>query len=176
MEHIENDDELIIDEDLQVVPTTKESKLIDRTKELVESSFDVENSEELKQIVALFNQNIAKKNMLRMLKVGTVLDATTDEMMKRILNDTENIPHKDLVSMYTALQKATIGYQESINGIGNNPVITINNQTINVDTPQFSSESSKKILDTIELLKNMSLDSLQTEEVDDIEVVDEENE
>lgn len=175
-EYIEDEDELTIDENLEVVPTTKESQLVASTKELVENAMDIDDSEQLKRVRALFNQNIAKKNMLRLLKVGNVLDVATDEVFKRLLNNPDKISDGDLAKFYGILQKAMQGYQESINGIGENPVIQINNQTINVDKPQLTSESNKRVLDAINLLMSLKTDTQESSTVEDVEVVDERNE
>ena len=174
----EEEDELTFDENLQVVPNTKESQLVANTKKLVEDVLEVDDTEQLKRATALFNQNMAKKNMLRLLKVGNILDAATDEVMKRILNKPENISDKDLATFYTMLQKASSGYQDSINGIGENPVIQINNQTINVDKPQLSSESNQRVMDAINLLMKLSTNQTTpvAPKVDEVEVVEERNE
>lgn len=173
-DYIEDDEELTFDENLEVVPTTKESELVKKTQELVDSILDVDNSEELKRATALFNQNIAKKNMLRLLKVGNVLDIATDEVMRRLLNAPEHIANKDLASFYTMLQKATNGYQESINGIGENPVIQIN--TINMDKPQLSPESAQRVLDAYNLWMQFTKTPTETEQTDEVEVIEEEDE
>lgn len=176
MEEYVDEEELTFDENLQIVPNTKESQLVDKTQKLVEDILDVDNSEELKRATALFNQNIAKKNMLRLLKVGNVLDIATDEVMKRMLNNPDDISNKDLASFLTILQKASTGYQDSINGIGENPVIQINNPTINMDKPQFSDESKKRILDTVDLFTKMAYSVQGTEQMEEAEIVDERNE
>lgn len=176
MEEYVEDDELVFDEDQQLVPTTKESQLVERTKQLVEGIMDVEDSDELKRVTALFNQNLAKKNMLRLLKVGNVLDVATDEVMKRLLNDPDNISDGDLAKFYAMLQKASTGYLESINGIGENPVISITNQTINVDKPALTSESQQRVLDAYNLLMKMSKGAQETKKMDEVEIVEERNE
>lgn len=175
MEDRDEEFEKKLDDELVVVPQSNEDKLNLATKDIVNEAIVETDDEKLKRMVSVFNQHIMKKRMLRSLKVSDGLERATDEVVNRVTNAPNHISDKDLAKYMELLHKMENGYQESIDGISEKPIININPQTNNVIVPSVSDESSKRILEAVALAMEIATQP-QTQEVEEVEIVDEEEE
>lgn len=152
---------------------TRDDKYNQKLNALVDEAIDIEDPDHLNNIIAMFNQNIAKKNMARIVKNIGILDSATDEALKRVLNSPEKISDKDLIAYINVFQKANDGYTNTLNGVSSQPTIQVNQNNISLDnSPKFTEESSKKILDIINSL--MVQPTKEEQQLDEVEIVDEE--
>ena len=163
-----------LDDSLTPEPTN-EDKLDLITRQLVDDAILEEDGDKFNRMIGVFNQYMAKKKMARCVKAGNALEKATDEAFKRISNDPDDISDRDLANYIQLLHKIESGYQDSINGISDKPVININAQTNNISMPSISDESSKKILEAVAVAMEMAAQS-QVQDVEEVEIVDEEEE
>ena len=141
-----------------VVPTKVIDKTVDNTiKEIVENAVDINDDEQMKQIIRMFNQNIAKKNMNRIVKFNNLLDQIGDVAYERIATNPGLIEDKDVIAYIKAFQDVLDKSRNTVNTIQELPPITLtqNNNTLVVNngdaTEQFSPEARQRILDMVKL-------------------------
>ena len=83
------------------------------------------------ECVALFNQSIRKKNMIRLLKLGGLSDKVIDLALERI--DRGDLEDKDIIGYMNAIQKMMVSSNETINTMPEKLPIQVNTgQTNNI--------------------------------------------
>lgn len=150
----ENTKNLLIKEDL-VPAEIDEVPLENETKKVIGNIVKAESTEELKSYVDMFSLNIAKKNALRVAKLQNLLDAVTDQALVRAEKHPGEFTNKELVDYMKVVQEQINNSQKSLETIGEQPVIQINNQKNEVNITMdsgLSRESKNKVIDTIKAL------------------------
>ena len=106
---------------------------------------------ELEEIVAIFNLDIAKKNLLRSAVYSDMVDKVIDEMSKRVEKTPGQFSNKELLDYMNALQA-----QLSKNTIENKelPNIAIQQNIVNVNSPlsEFDRDSKDKMRDVLKAI------------------------
>ena len=106
---------------------------------------------ELEDIVAIFNLDIAKKNLLRSAVYSDMVDKVIDEMSKRVEKTPGQFSNKELLEYMNALQA-----QLSKNTLENKelPNIAIQQNIVNVNSPlsAFDRESKDKMRDVLKAI------------------------
>ena len=150
------------------------------TKDLLSKLAYEKDPNKIKDITYLFNQNISKKNMVRVNSLNNIMDRLTDEVGKRIVFDADSIKNEDLVKFINAIQKAIEGSEKTINGVSEQPTIQINpttNNNIVVDSLGLTSKESRdKVMDIVNAILKGELNNDEPKEVEEIEVVEEKSE
>lgn len=129
-----------------------------------------EDSNEVQNIINIFNANIKKKDVLRALKISDLQDRITEEIDKRISYRGGEFSNKDLLEFYKTLQTtldntAYGGKDLSV------PSIQINSNTINLDSASsLNRESRQKIFDVVQSLMLKSNTVTMKEFDEDIEI------
>lgn len=131
----------------------KELKKIDKgTEELVTQIVDENDLDKLRNITQLFNVNQAKKNALRIIKLNSLLDSVSDQMMERFEKRAGEFTNKDLLDYMTVIQNAIDRANKSLNLIDETPAISINNNVnINVED-SFDRQSRAKIAEAVQAI------------------------
>ena len=135
----------------------------DITKELLSAT----DSEKTKQILNIFNMNIAKKNAIRLEKVNDLLDSLMEQVQERLEKHPHEFSNKDLVDYINTLYAAAEKSGKVVNGADAIPTITINQQNVvvNNDTSQLSRESRLRILEAVNaLIKSSEVDIVDEQE------------
>ena len=137
----------------------------EETKELVDtSSIDTEitglasqvleesDPEKAKQLIALFNWNISKKNTARILKMNDLYDEVTDQMVLRFKTKADQFSNSDLLDYMKAVQGAIDTSAKNLSHVEDPPTIVHQNNTqINVNVVDtFDRDSKDRILAAIE--------------------------
>lgn len=128
-------------------------------KDVVEDIVGANDPQSFQQLTAIFNQNIAKKNMIRVLKLNGVLDKLSEEALNRVLYDSHNIEDKDLISYLKTIQDIIDKSTKSTEIISEQTPISLNqtNNVINItNTPQLPPDSRQKVLNVVEEILKMS--------------------
>ena len=129
-----------------------------KTENLVNDIIEEDDIERTKQLLNLFNVNIAKKNTLRVLKVDQLLDKVTDEALKRVEERPDEIANKDLLNYATVAQSQIDKSMQIIKSVNETPAIQLNQQNIvNINTvgQELSKESRERVLSAVtEILNN----------------------
>lgn len=137
----------------------------EETKALVDtSSIDTEitglasqvlaesDPEKAKQLIALFNWNISKKNTARILKMNDLYDEVTDQMVLRFKTKADQFSNSDLLDYMKAVQGAIDTSAKNLSQVEDPPTIVHQNNTqINVNVVDtFDRDSKDRILAAIE--------------------------
>ena len=132
-----NDTELITSDAIQ--------SLVDS----IQSETDIGKTQDL---IALFNWNLSKKNVARLLKLNNLYDNITDQMEARVLKRPDQFSNDDLLNYLKTLQNAIDGSNKQLQSIEEPPPTIIQNNTqINVTVgDEFSRESRDRILKAIQ--------------------------
>lgn len=105
-----------------------------------------------KDLVALFNWNISKKNVVRVQKLNDLFDNVTDQMAKRFETKPDQFSNDDLLNYMKAVQGAIDSSNKILDNIEEPPPQIIQNNTqININgVEQFDRESRARILAAIQ--------------------------
>ena len=125
---------------------------LDKRDELIDQLMTEDDLEKSKEMINLFNINIAKKNTLRVAKVDELLDKVNDEALKRVTERPDEINDKDLLSYMTAAQNQIDKSMNTINSINEVPAINLtqdNSVNININQPELTKESRDRILNAV---------------------------
>lgn len=162
----------------------------EETKALVDtSSIDTEitglasqvleesDPEKAKQLIALFNWNISKKNTARILKMNDLYDEVTDQMVLRFKTKADQFSNSDLLDYMKAVQGAIDTSTKNLSQVEEPPTIVHQTNTqINVNVVDtFDRDSKDRILAAIQAtLKEAQQPRPVQQEPDVIEVTAEE--
>ena len=137
----------------------------EETKALVDtSSIDTEitglasqvlaesDPEKAKQLIALFNWNISKKNTARILKMNDLYDEVTDQMILRFKTKADQFSNSDLLDYMKAVQGAIDTSTKNLSQVEEPPTIVHQTNTqINVNVVDtFDRDSKDRILAAIQ--------------------------
>ena len=116
------------------------------------------NETDLKKVqdlTHLFNLNQAKKNVLRILKLNSLLDKVSDQMIDRFVKCPDQFSNGDLLNYLTVTQNAIDRANKALNLVDDSPSITLNQVNVNVGTEALDRDSRAKITEAInQILQN----------------------
>ena len=123
-----------------------------KTEELVDQLIREDDPNKTKDMINLFNINIAKKNTLRVLKANELLDKVNDEAYKRVSERPDQINDKDLLSYMNAAQLQIDKSLDRVNSIDQTPTIQLNqDNSVNINVgEQLSRESRERVLKAVQ--------------------------
>ena len=138
--------------------------VISISTQLQENAQEILNETDIsksKDLIALFNWNLSKKNVARLLKLNNLYDNITDQMVKRVENKPDQFSNSDLIDYMKAIQGAITTSTKDMSQpieppqiIQNNTQITINNTIDN-----FTRESRERILAAVQATLKAANDS-----------------
>lgn len=108
--------------------------------------------EKAKQLIALFNWNISKKNTARILKMNDLYDEVTDQMVLRFKTKADQFSNSDLLDYMKAVQGAIDTSAKNLSQVEEPPTIVQQNNTqINVNVVDTMDRDSRdRILSAIQ--------------------------
>lgn len=109
------------------------SQLDKETQDVVDKAMQTQNTEDMKNIVALFNLNIAKKNILRVLKCYDLLDTVTNLTEERFKKRPDELTYKELLDSVNVFQSSIEKTSKAIDAVNDKPAIQLNQQNNNVN-------------------------------------------
>lgn len=148
-------------------------KLDDTNLDIVSKISAADNSDEMKQIIDLFNLNQAKKNMLRVLKLNNLLDKVSDEMIQRFNKTPGEFNNTELLDYLQVTQSAIDRATKSLDIIDKTPSIQFNQVNVDMKDDVLSRESREKIQDAIKKIL-AKVPEITSKSVDPIDVDDKE--
>lgn len=125
-------------------------------------------------LVALFNWNISKKNVARVMKLNSLYDSVTDQMVRRFEARPDQFSNSDLLDYMKTLQGAIDTSTKNISETAAPPSIVQNNTQINVNViDSFDRDARARILHavkaTLESAKNIQIPEENIIEVNNTE-------
>lgn len=123
----------------------------------------------LQNLTHLFNLNQAKKNVLRIMKMNSILDKISDQMQERIEKTPGQFSNGDLLNYMNVVQSSIDRANKSLNLVDSTPAIQLNQQVnINVNEDDVLSKDSRdKVTDAIKSImsKLPKLNTLENMEI-----------
>ena len=89
---------------------------------------DENDIDKVKDLTHLFNLNQAKKNVLRVLKLNSLLDKVSDQMIERFTKQPGAFSNSDLLNYMQVTQSAIDRANKALNLVDETPAIQINQQ------------------------------------------------
>ena len=142
---------------------------LDRKSEEIASRIIEEDSlDEVKNLTSLFNLLQAKKNVLRVIKLNSLLDKVSDQMIERFEKRPGEFSNTELLNYLQVTQSAIDRANKQLDEIDKTPAIQmVQNNQVNVNiTDNLSRESKEKIASAISaILKRSS-------QIEDLEIIE----
>lgn len=147
------------------------SPLENETQELANQILAEKDLDKTKDLIALFNWNMSKKNAARILKLNNLYDSVTDQMVTRFATKADQFSNSDLLDYMKTVQGAIDTTTKNLSQIEDPPVIiqSQHNTQINVNVNEaFDSEARARILSAVEAVLNCTspTEEISKEETD----------
>lgn len=133
-------------------------ELDDSTNKLAQDIIDERDIDKTKQLVDLFNLNLTKKNSVRILKLNSLLDSISDQVIERFEKRPGEFSNSDLLDYLQAVQSSIDKASKNLELVKDTPQIQINqnsqvniqvNETLSRDEREHVTDAIKAILDRI---------------------------
>ena len=136
---------------------------IDReVTELANQVLQETDVDKTKDLIALFNWNLSKKNVSRLLKLNNLYDAVSDQMVTRFATRSDQFTNSDLLDYLKTVQGAIDTSAKNLSQAEEAPPTIVHNNTqINVNVvDSFDRDAKERILaaitETINNAKNVN--------------------
>lgn len=145
------------------------------SKELADKIIAENNFSEIKNLTYLFNLNQAKRNIVRVIKMNSILDKISDQMIERVEKHPGEFSNNDLLNYMNVVQSSIDRVNKSINMVDESPAIQLNQQVnVNigdVNSDVLSKESRDKVAEAVKsIIDKMNLVNINNE-VDNADTV-----
>lgn len=142
---------------------------------LAQDIIDESDIDKVKDLTHLFNLNQAKKNVLRVLKLNSLLDKVSDQMIERFTKQPGAFSNSDLLNYMQVTQSAIDRANKALNLVDETPAIQINQQVNNINVGEsLDRESRDRIKDAVNaILKRTSQLDIELDKSDDVVIIEE---
>jgi hypothetical protein len=124
-----------------------------------------ENPDKAKELISLFNWNMSKKNVARILKLNQLYDNVTDQMATRLSTRSDQFTNSDLLDYMKTIQGAIDTSTKNMNQVEEPPLIVQQNTQINVNMgDKFDRDAKERILAAIQATLNSANTSSNQED------------
>lgn len=166
----------LVDKAENNLSTVSPQQVVDKeANEIITSLVKENDSERIKNITKLFQINQSKKNIMRIMRYGGLLDKVGDQIAERFEKNPNAMSNEDIIKYLKVLQDSISISQEYIDNIEEKPMISITNNknelNINVaqDETKLDRDSRENVMNAInEILKiaakNNSEEAIDVEE------------
>lgn len=107
--------------------------LSEESKALIEQIIAETDERKSRELTQLFNTNQNKKTMVRVNKLSDLLDTITDQALARFTSRPDEISNKELFDGLKVVQDLIERGQKQVSGVGETPLIQVNQQTNEVN-------------------------------------------
>lgn len=162
------DEEKINETDLvNLIPLDKE------TGQLAQQIIDEKDVKKTQDLVKIFNLNQAKKNVLRVLKLNSLLDKVSDQMIERFEQRPGEFSNSDLLNYLQVTQNAIDRANKSLNLVDETPSISLTQVNVNIEET-LDRDSRAKITEAINkiLQKSKEMEIIKDEDIIEVETDD----
>lgn len=144
------DDKLDSDDIVDLIP------LDTKTKELAQEIVNEQNIDKVQDLTHLFNLNQAKKNVLRVMKLNSLLDKVSDQMIERFERRPGEFSNNDLLNYMQVTQSAIDRAQKQLNLVDETPAIALTQVNVNVNENKLDRDSRAKITEAVSKMLQMA--------------------
>ena len=139
---------------------TNEVSLTSPNEQIIQKINSETNLENVKNMINIFNLNLTKKNMLRLIKEDALLDSIINQASERINKRPDELSHKDLLDYFNSIQAHMDKSQKNLESLDTVPMIQVNQNTnevnINMAEHSLGRESREKIIEVINTILKQS--------------------
>lgn len=133
--------------------------LDDETSKLADQIIKEKNVDEVQRLVHIFNLNQQKKNVVRILKLNSLLDKVSDNMLNRFEKRPDEFSNSDLLNYMNVVQSSIEKANKSLNLIDETPPIQLNQVNINMPNETLSKESRDKVAEAVRaIMKKLNVE------------------
>lgn len=157
-------------EDNSILKLESMSILDKKSEEIVADIVKEQDSEQLKNLITLFNSNQSKKDIIRNNVFSILMDKISSQMLERFEKNPNAFSNKDLLEYLNTIKNVRSN-KIDVDSI-DMPLIQ-NNTQINVKVETLSRESKERVIDSVNAILNKLKNNNSIEEMQ--EVVDNEN-
>jgi hypothetical protein len=129
----ENIEDLNSHEDNTSLVSLNSVSLSEESKALIEQIISETDEQKTRDLTQLFNANQNKKTMVRVNKLNDLLDTITDQALTRFTTKPDEISNKELFDGLKVVQDLIERGQKQVSGVGETPLIQVNQQTNEVN-------------------------------------------
>lgn len=162
-----------IDDLISVIPLDNQTAKV--TNELIEE----QDLDKVKNLTKLFNLNQAKRNAIRVMKLNSLLDKVSDQMIERFDKKPGEFSNKELLDYMSVVQSTIDRANKSIELVDQTPAIIINQQNnqVNIDnSPVLDRESRMRVVEAVKGIMNTLNLKNEPEQVQEISEFEENEE
>lgn len=148
-----------------------------RTKDIAQEILNTDDVDKVKDLTALFNLNIRKKNVVRVVKMAGLLDNVTDKVIERFEKTPDNFSNEDLLKYMQVTENALDKASKNLELVEETPAIQLqqNNQVnINIDRG-LNRDSRAKVTEAVEAILKKLQNNEQIIEVENTEEIKDES-
>jgi hypothetical protein len=147
-----SNENLPIEDDRPTGLVVDSSKLDAQIADTANKIMNGESPESTKDLVSLFNWNMSRKNVARILKLNGLLDNVTDQMALRLAHRADQFSNDDLLDYMKTLQGAVDSSYKQLNQVEEPPMIVHQSNTqINVNLlDDFDRDAKARILAAVQ--------------------------
>lgn len=156
------DELLSVDEVINLIP------LDNKSKELASKIIEEEDLDTVKNLTKAFNLIQAKKNTLRVLKLNSLLDNITENMVSRFENRPGEFSNTDLINYMNIVQNAIDRANKSLQLIDETPAIQVNQVNINTAEDLLDKDSRSRVAAAVSAI----LEKIKDKELNKDDIVD----
>ena len=120
-------------ENSQAIVPQNTKKLNDESLALIDQIIAATDEQQARDLTYLFNANQNKKTMIRVNKLSDLLDTITDQALARFTSRPDEISNKELFDGLKVVQDLIERGQKQVSGVGETPLIQVNQQTNEVN-------------------------------------------
>ena len=126
--------------------------------EIAQKILNEDNFEEVKKYIQLFNLNQSKKDVMRVMKLGALLDKVSDQMIERFEKRPGEFSNSDLLNYLQVTQSAIEKANKSLNLVDETPAIAFQqNNQVNINLHGgLDQESKSRVIAAIQSILQKS--------------------
>jgi hypothetical protein len=147
-------------------PTDSETALVkapslnEESKALIEQIIAETDGQKAKDLTYLFNANQNKKTMVRVNKLSDLLDTITEQALTRFTQRPDEISNKELFDGLKVVQDLIERGQKQVSGVGETPLIQVNQQTNEVNIGNSPSSLNRESRERVKSVVLSLLDNI----------------
>lgn len=133
-----------------IVPAS--TSLDEKIQSLADQVIEEQDADKTKDLISLFNWNISKKNVSRVLALNKLYDSVTEQMASRFASRADQFTNSDLLDYMKTIQGAIDTSSKNLTDAQEPPrIIQQNNTQINVNVgDSFDRDAKQRILEAVQ--------------------------
>lgn len=160
IEDVSTESATAITSETGLVATTLD--LSEESKALIDQIIAEKDKQKTQDLTYLFNVNQNKKTMVRVNKLNDLLDTITDQALTRFTSRPDEISNKELFDGLKIVQDLIERGQKQVSGVGETPLIQVNQQNNEVNLGGSPSNLSRDSRERVKSAVLGLLNSLTT--------------